>query len=68
MEALLFFLNCIAMIVLMIMGLRDDRRRPGKTAKSYFRYDEEDATNPGATGTEARRISRRRKPVRGRGL
>lgn len=46
MESLLFLLNSIAVVVLVIMGLRDDRRKPGAPAKSYFRYIEEGDDGP----------------------
>ncbi len=42
MESLLFLLNSVAIVVLVVMGLRDDRRKPGAPAKSYFRYTKED--------------------------
>lgn len=57
MESLLFVLNSVAVVVLMIMSLRDDRRRPGTAATSYFRYIEQDATNPDGAGTGTKRIS-----------
>jgi len=31
-ESLLFFLNSIAVVVLVVMGLRDERRKPGRPA------------------------------------
>jgi hypothetical protein len=45
-ESLVFLLNSIAVIVLVVMGLRDDRRKPGAPAKSYFRYIEEGDEGP----------------------
>jgi len=64
-EALLFFLNSIAVVVLVVMGLRDDRRKPGKPAASYFRYSEEDHTVPDHVGARSNRASRVNKPSRG---
>ena len=46
MESLLFLLNSIAIVVLVVMGLRDDRRKPGAPARSYFRFIKEDDADP----------------------
>jgi len=67
MESLLFLLNSAAMAILVIMGLRDDRRRPDIAAKSYFRYIEEAATSLDGAETNTRRKLPARKPVQGRG-
>jgi len=67
MESLLFLLNSAAVAILVVMGLRDDRRRPGVAAKSYFRYTEEDATSLDGADARTRRTLPARKPVQGRG-
>ena len=46
MESLLFLLNSIAVVVLVVMGLRDDRRKPGARARSFFRFTEEGEEAP----------------------
>lgn len=61
MESLLFFLNSLAMVVLVIMGLRDDRRRPGTAARSYFRYIEVSDAGLEVAETAAKRRSSARK-------
>ena len=37
MEALLFTLDSVAIVLMVFMGLRDDRRAPGTPATSIFR-------------------------------
>lgn len=49
MESLLFFLNSGAVVVLAIMALRDERRKAGVPARSYFRFREDSAPIPDAT-------------------
>ena len=66
MESLLFFLNSLAVVVMVIMGLRDDRRRPGTTAKSYFRYIEDGEARLDVPETAAKRRLPARKGVGGR--
>lgn len=66
MEALLFFLNSLAMVVLVIMGLRDDRRRPGTAAKSYFRYTEKGDARLDSAEIAGKRRLPARKRVEGR--
>lgn len=46
MESLLFLLNSIAIVVLVVMGLRDDRRKAGAPARSYFRFIEQGDDGP----------------------
>ncbi len=43
MEALLFMLNSIAIVLMVFMGLRDDRRPPGAPHTSLFRMRDEPA-------------------------
>jgi len=54
-EALLFLLNSIAVVVMAFMGLRDDRRRPGTPQTSVFRTFEDDAIRPDEAAEQARR-------------
>lgn len=65
MESLLFLLNSIAVTVLVAMGLRDDRLRPGAPARSYFRYVAEDQTALDGAKTRSKRASQPNKPARG---
>jgi len=64
-ESLLFFLNSIAVVVLVVMGLRDDRRKPGRPATSYFRYSEEEHTASDRVGVRLNQASRANRPNRG---
>jgi len=64
-ESLLFFLNSIAVVVLVVMGLRDDRRKPGRPATSYFRYSEEEHTASDRVGVRSNQASRANRPNRG---
>ncbi len=41
MEALLFMLNSMAIVLMVFMGLRDDRRPPGVPHTSFFRMRDE---------------------------
>ncbi len=41
MEALLFMLDSIAVVLMVFMGLRDDRRPPGAPHSSLFRMRDE---------------------------
>lgn len=43
MEALLFMLNSIAVVLMVFMGLRDDRKPPGAPHTSLFRMRDEPA-------------------------
>jgi hypothetical protein len=52
MEALLFMLNSIAVLIVAYMGLRDDRRRPGTPQTSFFRTFDYDANKPGDDSQE----------------
>jgi len=54
-EALLFLLNSIAVVAMVVMGLRDDRRRPGTPQTSIFRTFEDDAIRPDDAAEQARR-------------
>lgn len=65
MESLLFLLTLVAMVTLVTMGLRDDRRRPGTPAKSYFRYIEHDPEASSHAETQPGQVSQAGKPVRG---
>ena len=63
MEALLFLLGPIAIIVMIIMDLRDDRRPPGTPRTSIFRTFEGDVVCPDAATGQAHwddRIARNR--------
>ncbi len=40
-ESLLFILNSAAVVVLVYMGFRDERRKSGALPTSYFRYGED---------------------------
>lgn len=55
MEALLFLLNSVAVVVMVYMGLRDDRRPPGTPQASVFRTLEVGDVLPGAAAEQARR-------------
>ncbi len=46
MEALLFMFNSIAVVLMVFMGLRDDRRAPGTRQTSIFRTTEPDEAAP----------------------
>ena len=54
MEALLMLLDGIAFVVLVYLGLRDDRRRPGTPQTSLFRSVETQAMAPRAAAELAR--------------
>ncbi len=56
MEALLFLLNSIAIVVVVYMGLRDDRRPPGTPQASVFRTIDDGDALPGAVAEQARRV------------
>jgi hypothetical protein len=61
-EALSLMLSSIAVVLMIYMGLRDERRPPGKSAISLFRPIEDDTgkpRDPMADG-KPRRISRSR--------
>ena len=64
MEALLFLLNSAAVVVMVYMGLRDDRRPPGAPQTSVFRTFDDGAVQPGAVAEQARqaRIARSHAP------
>jgi hypothetical protein len=65
-ESLLFLLNSIAVAVLVVMGLRDDRLRPGVPARSYFRYIAEDQSALDSAKTRSKRAFQPNKPAQGR--
>jgi len=64
MEALLFLLNSVAVVVMVYMGLRDDRRLLGTPQTSVFRTTEDGAAQPGRAAEQARqaRAARSRAP------
>lgn len=59
MESLLFLFNSAAVVILVFMGFRDERRKSGTPATSYFRYaeDKKEASS---------KPSKAVRPVRGR--
>jgi hypothetical protein len=61
-EALLFMLNSIAVVVMVYMGLRDDRRARGTPQTSVFRTIDDDAVGPSNAAAPDRpnRTSRQR--------
>ncbi len=63
MEALLFMLNSFAMVVMIYMGLRDDRRPPGTPRTSVFRMTEDGVLRPDQAAKREReaRIARSRR-------
>ena len=64
MEALLFLLNSIVVVAMVIMGLRDDRRRPGTPQTSVLRTFEDDAIHSDEAAEQARRDRIARSRVR----
>ena len=63
-EALLFMLNTIALTVMIVMGLRDERRPPGTPQRSVFRTFDDDDVRPDDRAEQARqeRLARSRAP------
>jgi len=59
-EALLLLLDGMAMVVVIYMGLRDDRRVPGTPATSLFRMTEAGARPQDEAVEERRRVARGR--------
>ena len=58
MEALTLLLDCIVVLLLVYMGMRDERRRPGTPATSLFRAIDADPvprpkTTPGQAANPA---------------
>jgi hypothetical protein len=54
-ESLLFMLNSIAVVVMVYMALRDERRPPGTPQTSVFRTLEDNAISPPAPAAKDRR-------------
>ena len=63
-EALLFMLNTIALTVMVVTGLRDERRQPGTPQRSVFRTFDDGDLRPGDQAEQARqeRLARGRAP------
>lgn len=57
MESLLFVFNGIAVVLLVFMGIKDDRRAPGARQISIFRYKDTVAKPP--PPTDAKKASSR---------
>ena len=61
MEALLFLIDGLAFVLVVYMGLRDDRRPPGAPMTSFFRMTEDGTRVVDEAAAEiARRIARSR--------
>ena len=63
-EALLFMLNTVALAVMIVMGLRDERRQPGMPQRSVFSTFDDGDLRPGDQAEQARqeRLARGRAP------
>ena len=60
-ESLIFILDAIAVLTVIYMGVRDDRRSPGTPQKSLFRTKDYEPVIPRGHGTKRRhRIVRSR--------
>jgi hypothetical protein len=58
MEAFLFLVDSIVVLILVYMGLRDDRRPPGTPQASLFRTFDYDAVRPGGGDARQDRTAR----------
>lgn len=67
MEALLLLLDGVMMVVVIYMGLRDDRRVPGTPLTSLFRMTETGTRPQNEAAEERRRVARSHGTARGAG-